>query len=485
MAEFNQVAKELENLIGKERLHTDQDTIAHYAVDGVLPRAVVFPKNARQVADVVGCAGRHGLSMIPWGSGTKIPHGRPPGRLDLVVCTARMNHMLDVDTANLTITLEAGVKFRDVQARLATEDDRCYLPLESLRTEAGEVICSERSHSGCFLPLDPPFSERATIGGIVATNSTGPRSLLYGLPRDLILGVRFVTPAGDIVGAGGKTVKNVSGYDISKLMIGSFGTLGILCEMTLRLLPLPEAMETLVLSFDSFSEAQSFVHTVSETKLLPAALELANEAAFRSIPFRGLSVAFEPSKYVVMVALEAFREAVERMRKEMIIVGERFGAKARAVVREGDHRLFWLAVSDLQTSLAARFPDLVCVRLSYPLGEWNNMLEFLNQKLSQGDGGCGILCHAGSGISLAFLLQEGGPGREAEAARAVHELLAVCQNAGGNLTVISAPARVKMDLPVWGNPGSDLLVMKRVKERIDPSGLMSPGRFVVEMPTRP
>ena len=151
---------------------------------------------------------------------------------------ARMNHMLDVDTANLTITVEAGVKFRDVQARLATEEDRCYLPLGDLKTEAGEFVCSDQSHRGCFLPIDPPYSEKATLGGIVAANTTGPRRLLYGLPRDLVLGVRFVTPKGDIIGAGGKTMKNVSGYDVSKLMIGSLGSLGILCEMTLRLLPL-------------------------------------------------------------------------------------------------------------------------------------------------------------------------------------------------------------------------------------------------------
>jgi FAD/FMN-containing dehydrogenase len=166
--------------------------------------------------------------------------------------------MLDVDTANLTITVEAGVKFRDIQARLATEEDRCYLPLDDLKTEAGEFICSDRSHSGSFLPIDPPFSEKATIGGIVAANSSGPRRLLYGLPRDLVLGIRFVTPTGDIVGAGGKTVKNVSGFDISKLMIGSLGSLGIICEITLRLLPLPENMETLVFTFDSFSDAGGF-----------------------------------------------------------------------------------------------------------------------------------------------------------------------------------------------------------------------------------
>ena len=223
MAELKQILEELAGIAGQDRLKTDPTVTAQYAVDSLVPKAVVYPKDTRMVAALVQCACRGNLAIVPWGSGTKMAMGNPPKRLDLVVCMARMNHMLDVDTANLTITVEAGVKFRDVQARLATEEDRCYLPLEDLKTEAGEFVCSDRSHSGCFLPIDPPYSEKATIGGIVAANTTGPRRLLYGLPRDLVLGVRFVTPKGDIIGAGGKTVKNVSGYDVSKLMIGSWG----------------------------------------------------------------------------------------------------------------------------------------------------------------------------------------------------------------------------------------------------------------------
>ena len=299
--------------------------------------------------------------------------GNPPKRLDLVVCLARMNHMLDVDTANLTITVEAGVKFRDVQARLATEEDRCYLPLEDLKTEAGDFICSDRSHSGCFLPLDPPFSEKATIGGIVATNSSGPRRLLYGLPRDLLLGVRFVTPKGEIIGAGGKTVKNVSGYDISKLMIGSLGSLGILCEMTLRLLPLPEKMESVVFPFDSFSDASAFAGAVLATKLLPAALEVANGAVLETMEFK---VDITPAPYIAMVALEAFDEAVMRMRKELQAMARHFKAKGDALIEEDKHRLFWLTLGELQSASIKRSPRAVALQLSYPLSEWKTLFEF-------------------------------------------------------------------------------------------------------------
>jgi len=478
MAELKQILEELAGIAGQDRLKTDPGVTAQYAVDGVVPKAVVFPKDTRMVSAIVQCACRGNLAMVPWGSGTKMAMGNPPKRLDLVVCMARMNHMLDVDTANLTITVEAGVKFRDVQARLATEEDRCYLPLEDLKTEAGEFVCSDRSHSGCFLPLDPPFSERATLGGIVAANSTGPRRLLYGLPRDLVLGVRFVTPKGDIIGAGGKTVKNVSGYDVSKLMIGSLGSLGVLCEMTLRLLPLPEEMETLLFSFDSFSDAGAFAGAVLGTKLLPAAVEVANRAAFENMDFRG-SMDFSPSSYVVLVALEAFDEAVARMRKELLAMASHFKAKGHALVQEDKHRLFWLTVGELQGTAFQRIPRLVALQLNYPFSAWKTIFEFADQTLSLAHLDHTMLCHTGNGLTLINLLPKPKGVDDKSLVEAVRTLLAECRKAGGNLIVQRAPVELKNALPVWGEPGSDLPLMKRIRVEIDPANLMNPGRFAV------
>jgi FAD/FMN-containing dehydrogenase len=479
VTQFDPIAKDLEGLMGRDRLLTEPGAVGRYTIDGLAPKAVVFPKDTRHVADILAWAGRYDLAIVPWGSGTKMSTCRPPRRVDLVMAMARMNHMLDVDTANLTITVEAGVRFRDVQARLATEDDRCYLPIEGLGKDTGELVCSERSHSGCFLPLDPPFADRATMGGIIAANASGPRRLLYGLPRDLLLGVRFVTPGGDIVGAGGKTVKNVSGYDISKLMIGSFGTLGVLCEMTLRLLPLPEAMETLILPFGSFSGAQSFAQAVLSTKLLPAALEVANAAAMEGIPWKGVAANLGHGAYMVLVALEAFREAVERMRKEMIVIAQRFGATGHALVSEEGHRLFWLAVSDLQGSTAHRFPDTVSLQLTYPLSQWPRLFQLVERDLAAAGLKYAILCHAGSGVSVVHIFEGRGTAWGKDAVRATAGLLAGCRESGGNLTVLQAPPGLKGDLPVWGEAGGDHAIMKRIRERIDPKGLLSPGRFAV------
>ncbi|MCJ7829891.1 MAG: FAD-binding oxidoreductase [Desulfobacterales bacterium] len=477
MADATNLAAALSGLLGRELVKIDTDITARYAVDRIVPTAVVFPKNTRQVSEVITYANQKQLAVVPWGSGTKIGLGAPPRKLDIVLCTSRMNHMKDVDTDNLTITVEAGVKFRDIQARLATEDDRCYLPLEDLTTAADEMICSDRSHSGCFLPIDPPFSEKATIGGIRAANATGPRRLLYGMIRDVILGVRFVAPSGEIVGSGGKTVKNVSGYGISKLMVGSAGSLGVICEATLRLLPLPEKMETLLIAFDTLPAAGAFSDALFETKLLPAAVEVMNARAFNHLQFAAASD-WGAKGYVAAIALESFSEAVERMRLEILAMAEKQGARAHAVLPEERHPPFWLAVSDLQSTLRTNAPNLISAQLNYPIARWKDIALLTETTVGAEGIEFGFLAHTGSGLCHVHLMINGDGRLKGKAAKSIETLLKGCREAGGNLIVQSAPVELKPDLPLWGRAGSDLLLMKRIKQKVDPLAVMSPGRFV-------
>jgi len=477
MTQTQNITAMLAGMVGEDFAQDRPEIRERYRVDGLEPRTVVFPRNTKEVAEVIRFAHAEGLAVVPWGSGTKMGMGLPPRALDVVVSTSRLNHMLDVDTANLTITVEAGVKFRDIQARLATEEDRCYLPLEDLSAEGDEFVCSDRSHSGCFLPLDPPHGKTATIGGIIAANSTGSRRLLYNLPRDVILGVRFVTPTGEIAGAGGKTVKNVSGYDTSKLMTGSMGSLGILCEMTFKLLPLPEAMETLLFSFEHFDDAARLANRILETSLLPAAVDLINGPFLDRIdPSQG---GLGATPYAVAVALEGFREAVERMSGEIGALAAECGRKGRSQLREVEHRRYWLAVSDLPGRLAQETEGLIRTRFTYPVSRWEALVRDLEAALEKGAQTHVLQVHAGSGVCfLDLLIEEGqGPAQE-EAARILDGFLSRTTAVGGNLVVERAPAALKNRLKVWGEPGSDFVVMKRIKERVDPRGIMNPGRFV-------
>lgn len=481
MSDMTSKIEGLSVVIDKGLIKTEPHVLAGHGVDGVLPKAVVFPTDVKQVAEVVKYANREALSLVPWGCGTKIGLGYPPKRLDMVVSTSRLNQITDVDAANLTMTVRAGVRFRDAQARVASQENRCYLPLEDPVTEGDEMVCSEREHTGCFIPLDPPYSDRATVGGILAANSTGPRRLLYGRPRDIVLGVRFVAPNGEIIGAGGKTVKNVSGYDVSKLMIGSAGSLGILCEMTLRLLPLPEKMETVLLGFGTLEGAWAFVDRIFASTLLPAAVEVMNGAAFDA-----LALTAKPdmggNPFVVAVALEAFEEQVKRMVSGMRDAAKASEAATDAILDEEGHRGFWRAVSNLDGSAAAGCEGFVSLKLNYPISEWKSVMGFLQESLKASNIPHTILAHAGSGVGLIGLLEQGINGdAKGRVAKAVHQILAQCRAKGGNLVVQRAPVPWKADLPVWGEPGEDSLIMKRIRQQLDPLSILCPGRFVAGM----
>jgi len=481
VTEVTEIINELAGIVGQGHVKTQAEETAVYAVDHLIPGAVVFPKDTQQVSDVVQVANRENMTIVPCGSRTKIAMGNPPTRLDLVVCTSRMNHMIDVDTSNLTITVEAGVKFRDIQARLATQEDRCYLPLDDLVTEADEVICSDRSHNGCFLPIDPSYANSATIGGIIAANSSGPRRLLYRNIRDSILGVRMVAPTGEIIGAGGKTVKNVSGYDVSKLAVGSMGSLGITCEMTFKLVPLPEKMETLLISFGSFSDASAFTDRVFETHLLPASVEVMNREAYRhldmdSIPDLG------SNGYVSATALEGCEQAVDRMRSEILDMAKANGARSDTDLKEEKHLSFRLAVNDLDINLADRASGLIKAKLNYPISEWKGIVESVENTFSDANLNYTFNVHAGSGICLTSLLLDRSDAEAMDrAVEAMNILLARCREVEGNLVIEGAPTEMKERLKIWGEVGSDFVVMKRIKEQIDPSGIMSPGRFIGEL----
>jgi glycolate oxidase FAD binding subunit len=467
---LDQAFSDIRSIVGSSYLKTDDPTTAQYAVDGVLAQAVVFPGTPRQVADVVTIAGRAPMALTVWGGGTLMGAGNVPQRLDLVLCTRRMNHVKDVDSANLTITVEAGVRFSEIQARLAVEEDRCYLPISE---DTRELICSDRKHGGCFLPLDPPFCDQATIGGILATNATGPRRLLYGLPRDLVLGLRFVTPAGEVIGTGGKTVKNVSGYDITKLMIGSYGSLGVLCEATLRLLPLPEQMQTLLFAFDSFNGAARLADSIHGTQLLPAAVDVLNRSALETVWPEGVPCV-DPWTHAVAVALEGFVEPVDRMRSELQTMAGICSAVGSDLLKRNRHREFWHRASHLPALLDRRWTQCISAKFNYPLSQWRAVASAADSRMVESHPEHTLWIHSGSGVSHICCAADG-----AHVIDDMHRLLAVCRQAGGNLTVLRAPEDLKPQLPVWGRPDDSRAIMARIKHRLDPARIMSPGRFIV------
>jgi glycolate oxidase FAD binding subunit len=404
-----------------------------------------------EVSKIVTYANQERLALVPMGNGTKTGMGGIPKAMDMVLLTTRLNRVTDCDIDNLTLTAEGGITLSEVQRQLAKEG------------------------KGYFLPLDPPFTNKATLGGIVATNSSGPKRLIYGTARDLIIGMKAVFPNGDVVVSGGKTVKNVSGYDMCKLLIGSFGTLGIICEITFKLLPLPEREATLLVPFKTLDEANGFVNTITHSQLLPASIETLNALAVKKMKYRLLS----DGNYVVAIGLEGVTESTERQISDMGNIGKKHGALEPMTLNSENHHAFWNALRDFSRGLAKRYPEHVALKSNFLISKCGQMMGSY-EKIAKGLGmDCAFISHSGNGILYTYVLgNQEGRSRMESLIKFIKKLTSEATKNEGNLIIESSPSSIKKKVDPWGKSRSDALVMRRIKKQIDPRGILNPGRFV-------
>lgn len=423
--DFLAISRRLLDVLGADGLGDAADQ-AHFAVDGVEPAWVAQPDTVEQAVAVLRVAAEHALAVVPAGLGARLGQGFPAERVDLVLSTARLTRVVEHAAADLTLTVEAG-------ATLAALD-------EALRPARQ------------WLPLDPPRPERTTIGGLVAAQATGPSRQRYGGPREWLLGVRALLADGTAVKSGGRVVKNVAGYDLQKLLVGSFGTLAVVVEATFKLAPRPRARRTLV-----FTGADT------------AALAAAGAAAADSV--------FEPEIVELLLGGEAARLVVRVAGTE-----DDVEAAARGVVE----RLAALAIEPSAPSLddaalraelespQAPGADSVVLRAALRRDRLAAWLDAARSELAPLGSALGGHAHAGVGVARLRLDGARPAGLDAAVARLRERALAT----GGYLVVEQAPSAWKSALDVWGPaPGADGL-MAGVKRAFDPDRRFSPGRFV-------
>ncbi len=453
MPKFDKLFSKLKEIVGEANVIQDPDKLKAYALDGKKPKVIVYPGTIDEVSKIVSYANQQHLTIIPRGSGTKMGMGGIPKKIDIILSTNRLNRITDSDCENLTLSAESGITLNEVQKSLA------------------------KVGKGYFLPLDPPFTDKATLGGIVATNSTGPKRLLYGTVRDLIIGTKAVFPNGDIVVSGGKTVKNVSGYDMCKLLIGSYGTLGILCEMTFKLLPLPEKEATLLLSFARLEEADGFVREMRGSQLIPSSIETLNAMAVQKMKY---SMSMPPNgNYLVAIGLEGVAESIDRQISEMSEMGKKHGVLEAVTLDSEKHQAFWIAIRDFSERLTETYPNLICLKSNFLISKSGEMLGSYEKIARESGIDCAFICHSGSGILYSYIL----PGKNFRSkiesfAGLIGKLTSEAVKNEGNLVVESSPLLIKKNVDVWGQSRGDYLVVRRLKEQIDPAGILNIGRFV-------
>ena len=425
------------------------DACARYAVDGVVPRAVALPATEEQVARVLRVAHAEGLAVTPWGGGTRMGLGGPPIRLDVALDMSRLSAIVAHEPADLTVTVQAGATIAAVNARLA--------------------------RSGQYLPLDPPLAEHATIGGTLASDASGPLRQRYGTARDVTLGVRVAGPDGVVTKAGGRVVKNVTGYDLTKLYIGSLGTLGVILETTFKIVPLPRVESTVIARFATVGDAQDAALGLLRRGVRPLALDIMSDSAMRRLATAaGMDVHGDGS--VLAARFGGTALAVERMEREMAALAKDAGATL-TVLRDDALRRFWRAVADCGHGDAMP-PTLVTVASVLP----TQVAAFMRDAVAEGGVGGLVgesVARAGVGVVRTFWRAADHVASDASVvARAVASARRSAMALGGTLVVEACASEVKRQVDVWGPPGPDADVMRRVKMQFDPKGVLNPGRFV-------
>src|SRR5574337_1117783 len=319
---FERLHARLAEIVGADHIFA-AELCAPYAVDGKAPKAVVFPANVQELSEVMKFAFSERVSVVPWGSGTKIGLGGIPARVDLVVGLTRLNQIIDHEPGDLTATLQAGTPLCEVQT--------------SLRG------------SSQFLPFDPARSEQVTIGGILATNASGPWRHRYGTARDLVIGIRVVHADGTITKGGTKVVKNVSGYDMNKLYVGSLGTLGIILEATLRLYPLPAVERTWIALFPTGQEAAGALAQILHSTIVCTRVELLSSVAAHSVG-RQAGCDIPAGTVAVALSVGSVPEAVDSQIAAIGTLCHQEGAVAGFLVARSAQDSLWKAICDFPTA---------------------------------------------------------------------------------------------------------------------------------------
>ena len=401
------------------------------------PRLVAEPTTPADLARTLGAASEVGAAVIPVGSWTKIRLGNPPRAADLLLSTTGLNRVIEYEPANLTVIVESGVVVRDLQAKLAEK--------------------------GQFLPLG---DLAGTVGGVVAANASGPLRLGYGTARDLLIGSRIATSDGRLARAGGKVVKNVAGYDLGKLYVGSLGTLGVLVELAFKLAPLPASRATHLSAHAGPAAAQEMAKRLLRSSLQPLAADLLSPAASAAL---GLL----PPRWTLAVLVGGVPSAAPRQLDELGKLALGVGGDTLGVLEEPASDDLWRRVTSLGEGDA-----YLQLKASVPIAEVAAAAEALSSAAPSLGAPPVLWARAGSGIvyaSWAAAPERATASVIAEGlARARRQLASL----GGALVFEKAPREVVAGMDVWGEVGESLAVMRALKAQFDPRGTLNPGRFV-------
>jgi len=337
--------------------------------------------------------------------------------------------------------------------------------------EPGIALSKLQQHlksSNQFLPLDPIGGDKRSVGGIAATNSCGPLRFLYGTCRDLTLGMKIVLPNGAIIKAGGKTVKNVAGYDLTRLFIGSMGTLGTIAEITFKLSPLPDKSLTILLGFGSLDQISKFTKTICTSKLVVSRCEYLNNLFIQKYLENNL---ISESQHYALLNIQGHQANIDKAFEQVKKIAAENKAKDYVTFSNSDEKDLWNRL----THSFNQGENTCCFQISVPQSQLWQMLQQTEKYSTENNLPIFIQAHSGSGIlNLYFREDENGSKLKSH----IEYLRQDAKNLQGNLIAQSLPINLRAPDIVWGKPGKDFNLMKTIKSNYDPEQLLAAGRFI-------
>ncbi|PLX81603.1 MAG: glycolate oxidase subunit GlcD [Desulfuromonas sp.] len=454
------IIEKLQQIVGNKNVSIEKSDLICYSYDATqqkfLPDVIVHPETTGHISEVMKLANAERIPVFPRGAGSGFTGGSLPTRGGIVLTTERMDRILEIDQENLVATVEPGVVTEQFQ-------------------KAVEKV-------GLFYPPDPASLKFSTLGGNVAECAGGPRCVKYGVTKDYILGLEVVTPTGDVITTGGPTMKGVVGYDLTKLLCGSEGTLGIISKIVIKLLPMPEAKKTMLVLFDSIDGAARAVSAIIGNKIIPATLEFMDgrtidcvrEATDLQVP--------EAARAVLIIEVDGDREFLDKQAQRIAEIIQPLGVvETRIAETPAESEALWQIRRSVSASLRKVNPDKFNEDICVPRSKVPEMIRKIDAIADRYQVPIVNFGHAGDGnIHVNIMIDKQVPGELEKAESAIEAVFKGALELGGTMSGEHGVGIAKAPyIPLEITP-QVAAYMKGIKQALDPNNILNPGKIFLD-----
>ncbi|NIQ96084.1 MAG: FAD-binding protein [Desulfuromonadales bacterium] len=454
------LVKILRDIVGADHVSTEKADLICYSYDATqqrfLPDVVVHPGTSAEISLVMKMANAEKIPVFPRGAGSGFTGGSLPTRGGIVLTTERMDRIVEIDEENLVATVEPGVVTEQFQ-------------------KAVEKV-------GLFYPPDPASLKFSSLGGNVAECAGGPRCVKYGVTKDYILGLEVVTPTGDVITTGGPTMKGVVGYDLTKLMCGSEGTLGIITRIVIKLLPLPEAKKTMLVLFDSIDGAAEAVSAIVGNKIIPTTLEFMDGRTVDCVrEATGLDVP-EEARAVLIIEVDGDRDLLDRQAERIEKIIEPLGVvEVRVAETPEQSEALWQIRRAVSPSLRKVNPDKFNEDICVPRSKVPEMIRRIDAIADRHGIPIVNFGHAGDGnIHVNIMIDKKVPGELEKAEAAIEAVFRDALDLGGTMSGEHGVGIAKAPYIPLEISEKAAEYMKTIKKALDPNNILNPGKIFLD-----